>query len=479
MKSGWDPTTDPLLGAVIDGRYEVLRVIGEGGMGTVYEVRHQTLERRFAMKVLRADLSSESQLAARFVREAKAAAAVSHTNVVQITDFGSITTGQPYFVMEMLEGEPLRNLLRGEQSLPLSRAAAILVQISEGLLAAHNSGVVHRDLKPDNILVCRDSSGRDLIKVLDFGLAKVAGQSRLTKGGMVFGTPHYMSPEQASGGELDHRSDMYSFGVVMYEVFTGRVPFEADTFMGVMTQHMYVQPTPPREIVDGTELGVLEDITLRCLEKNPKERYPSMQDVSADLRRAVTVSSDGIVVVRPSTRGVSPPVQSVLAARAGARGADPLPLDPYVPRRMTVAVATVAGVGLAALLLAWLGKDAPSDSSPGGGASQSGAVQRLRPSPRPSAAVPKVEAPPLVSATGTAAPGQSARRAATADETGGSSGPNTVRAGSSKVRQRPGAKTAPLVPKRDKKPKSLGQTSGGEIIDPWSRRASVDESPTR
>jgi serine/threonine-protein kinase len=284
-----------------------------------------------------------------------------------------------------------------------------------------------------------------------------------------------MSPEQASGGELDHRSDMYSFGVVMYEVFTGRVPFEADTFMGVMTQHMYVQPTPPREIVDGTELGVLEDITLRCLEKNPKERYPSMQDVSADLRRAVTVSSDGIVVVRPSTRGVSPPVQSVLSVRAGARGSEPLPLEPHVPRRMTIAVATVAGVGLAALLLAWLGKDAPSDSEPPTAASQASTAEPLKPPARPSAAVPKVEATPLVSATGTAAPGQPAHRAT---ESGGSTGAKRAQAASSKVRRRPSAKTAPLLPKRDKKPKSLGQTSGGEIIDPWSRRASAEESPT-
>ena len=296
----WDPTTDPLIGATIDGRYEVLRMLGEGGMGTVYEVRHRRLERAFALKVLRSDLAGESELSARFTREAKAAAAVSHPNVVQITDFGALPGGEPYFVMELLTGESLSEIVRrGPLSLPL--AVQILRQVAAGMNAAHDVGIIHRDLKPDNILVC-GPPGREVVKVLDFGLAKVAGQSRLTKRGMVFGTPHYMSPEQASGELLDPRSDIYSYGVVAYECFTGTVPFEADTFMGVMTQHMYVDPVPPRQVLGVTEqLGALEEITLRCLEKKPSARYPSMRHVLEALDQALGGEAEGRITVKPAS----------------------------------------------------------------------------------------------------------------------------------------------------------------------------------
>lgn len=293
------PPPDPLIGTTIDHRYEVIGTLGEGGMGIVYHVRHRLLGKPLALKVLRADLARDGDLGQRFIREARAAASVAHPNVVQITDFGNLPSGQPYFVMELLTGESLSALLRKGGPLPAASATRLLTQIVDALAAAHAAGVVHRDLKPDNVLVCPGPSG-DIVKVLDFGLAKVAGQSRLTKAGVVFGTPYYMSPEQASGDPVDERADIYAFGVVMYEVFTGRVPFEADTFMGVLTKHIYVEPTPPSVILGGmAALGALEQITLRCLEKKPERRFQSMLALGEELSRVAKFGDDGSFSVAP------------------------------------------------------------------------------------------------------------------------------------------------------------------------------------
>lgn len=293
------PPPDPLLGKTIDDRYEVMSTLGEGGMGVVYRVRHRLLEKQLALKALRADLARDGDLGQRFIREARAAASVAHPNVVQITDFGSLPSGQPYFVMELLTGESLSTILRKGGPLPAERAVRVVKQIVAALAAAHAVGVVHRDLKPENIVVCQGSSG-EIVKVLDFGLAKVAGQSRLTKAGVVFGTPYYMSPEQASGDAVDERADIYALGVVMYEVFTGRVPFEADTFMGVLTKHIYVAPTPPSVFLGGVAaLGALEQIILRCLEKKPERRFESMSALGEELERVTKFTEDGALRVEP------------------------------------------------------------------------------------------------------------------------------------------------------------------------------------
>ncbi len=319
------PDVDPLVGKVVEGRYEVLGVLGEGGMGSVYRVRHTALERGFALKALRRDIAGDKELCARFIQEAKAAASVLHPNVVQITDFGKLPSGQPYFVMELLDGVPLSWLINKGGPIPAARAVRIVRQIADALGAAHAVGVVHRDLKPDNIQVSDATSGEDVVKVLDFGLAKVAGKSRLTRQGMVFGTPHYMSPEQAAGDPVDHRADIYALGVVMYEMFTGRVPFEADSYMGVLTKHMYMEPAPPSEVLGGTkELGALEDVTLRCLAKKPQGRYDSMRDLLDALEEIVKLSDGGDFDVRPSQVGSTPPPRSVLADELEAPSAEEL-----------------------------------------------------------------------------------------------------------------------------------------------------------
>jgi serine/threonine-protein kinase len=281
VESSHDVKADPLLGVVVDDRYEIVEVLGEGGMGTVYRVRHRTLERALALKALRRDLASDKDLPQRFIQEAKAAAAVDHPNVVQITDFGTLETGQPYFVMELLEGEPLSRIL-AEGTLSAERVVKIAMQVAEALGAAHEAGVVHRDLKPDNIQV-RRLGHTDVVKVLDFGLAKIAGASRLTRAGIVYGTPHYMSPEQASGDPSDHRVDIYALGVVMYEMLTSHLPFEADSFTGVLAKHMYMEAPLPSSL--RPELRSSTDaIVMRCLAKQPADRYATMGDLIEDLK---------------------------------------------------------------------------------------------------------------------------------------------------------------------------------------------------
>ena len=326
--SVFDPSGDAHVGQVVDTRYEVIGVVGEGGMGRVYEVRHTALERTFAMKVLRRELAREEDLAERFIREAKATASVKHPNVVQITDFGRLPDGIPYFVMELLVGQTLAEIIKANGPVPTARAVRIIRKVAGALGAAHEAGVVHRDLKPENVFLVDGArpaatSGAD-VRVVDFGAAKIVGSSRMTRSGVVFGTPHYMSPEQASGQSVDHRSDVYALGVIMYEMFTGRVPFEADTYMGVLTQHMFVQPERPSHLRDAArDLGALEDITLACLAKKPEDRIASMAALvdaidGATRARTDTAPDSAASVAPPRPSGPSPPPGALTTADARA-----------------------------------------------------------------------------------------------------------------------------------------------------------------
>jgi eukaryotic-like serine/threonine-protein kinase len=297
------PRQDPLLGRVIDGRYRIEQQIGEGGMGVVYMATHTVLQKKLALKVLRGDNSRDADVVQRFMQEAQAATSIGHSNIIDISDFGRLSDGSVYFVMEYLAGTSLAEMIKKGGSVPVQEAVHLIRQIASALEAAHARGIVHRDLKPDNIFVIRQGGDPRFVKVLDFGVAKVGGAaSKLTKTGMVFGTPHYMSPEQAAGHSVDQRTDIYALGVIMYEMFTGKVPFDADTFMGILSKHMFEQPARPTDIV-GASLGALETVVLRTLEKNPDHRYQSMADLLVDLD---TVASGGSVQFggRP---GVPPP----------------------------------------------------------------------------------------------------------------------------------------------------------------------------
>ncbi|MBW2376350.1 MAG: serine/threonine protein kinase [Deltaproteobacteria bacterium] len=245
---------DPLVGVVLAGRYVVKSRIGEGGMGLVYEGLHRDIDKRVAIKILRDDLSRRPEVVARFRQEAKSASRIGHENIVDISDFGETTRGASYFVMEFLDGEDLANVLGRDVTVDAGRVCAIVLQCCRALSATHAKGIV------------------------------------LTKTGMIFGTPEYMSPEQAAGKDLDHRVDVYALGIILYECLAGRVPFEGDTFMGVLTQHLFAELPP---IVDlnpkATVSRELETVIRKALAKDPDDRYQDTEE----LAEAITCALDG------------------------------------------------------------------------------------------------------------------------------------------------------------------------------------------
>jgi serine/threonine-protein kinase len=272
---------DPMLGAVLGGSYEIIRMVGEGGMGRVYEARHQRLTtKRFAVKMLHPDLARQPDVVTRFQREAEASSVLSHPNVVDVFDVSSSPDGRPYIVAELLQGEELGNHLDRVGKMTPAAAAHVVRQVCAALGAAHAAGIVHRDVKPENVFLSGDGHH---VKVLDFGISKVGdNKDGLTKTGTVMGTPDYMAPEQARGDKVDSRADIYAVGAMLYRALTGRKPFEGRDPMATLTAVLTEEPPRPTEIQGGIPLS-LEHVIQKAMAKNPSERYQTMAELDLAL----------------------------------------------------------------------------------------------------------------------------------------------------------------------------------------------------
>jgi len=283
-QSGTSP--DQIIGQTV-GNYLVTQKLGEGGMGSVYLAEHPTIGKKVALKVLHAEFSNNPEVAERFFTEAKSVNAIGHPNIVDIVDYGVIQTGPQgrdrlvYFIMEYLHGTTLSQVVRAQSPLAPERALTIALQVADALAASHKSGIVHRDLKPDNIILINRGREQDFVKLLDFGIAKLTGSdgmsSHKTRTGLVLGTPAYMSPEQCEGrATVDHRTDVYALGVVLYEMLVGRVPFIGEGYGEILVQHLTQQPVPPSQY--RMMSPHVEQIVLKALEKRPEMRYPTMDE---------------------------------------------------------------------------------------------------------------------------------------------------------------------------------------------------------
>jgi serine/threonine protein kinase len=241
-------------GDIIDGKYRIVRLLGEGGMGAVYEGENTRIHRRVAIKVLHANVAEQGEAVARFEREAQAAGRIGSEHIVEVLDLGTLPSGDRYLVMEFLDGEGLGNRIKSRGKLTAHELSPIAFQLMEGLASAHGAGIIHRDLKPDNVFLLRTRGGKaDFVKLLDFGISKFSALSgdsgfSMTRTGAVMGTPYYMAPEQAKGSrELDHRVDIYATGVILYEALTGQVPFNADTFNELLFKIVEASPRSSRK----------------------------------------------------------------------------------------------------------------------------------------------------------------------------------------------------------------------------------------
>lgn len=363
------PTAASLVGQTLDGRFRIVRLIGEGGMGEVYEAEHLHIDRKFAIKLLKPEIVSNNEAVTRFRQEARASSSIGHRNIVKIDDFVVLGDGRIYMSMELLSGSPLNELIR--TPVASERLLDIMIQTGHGLAAAHAKGIVHRDMKPENIFVTIGPEGEDIPKILDFGIAKVSGnegQNHLTRTGTIFGTPYYMAPEQALGNPVDARTDVYAVGVILYECFAGSLPFQGESFMGILTQHITTEPEPVarRAAKVGRTLPQgLPELIARTMQKDPAQRFATMTELVTaliDVYRGV-MGPGMSVYMEPAGSGSAPRVRPTprptptlpepaprVAVDDSADPSDSAVLAPM--RRKGPLVAVVLGLAIAAAVAA-------------------------------------------------------------------------------------------------------------------------------
>lgn len=350
---------EALLPMVLEGRYRLLSPLGSGGMGVVYLAEHVGLGKRVAVKVLRGELSREPTFARRFELEAIAASQIGHENIVDVTDLGRTPSGELFYVMELLEGRSLSAVLRREYFLPLVRAVPVLVQVCRALEAAHARGIVHRDVKPANVMLLAREGRPDFVKVVDFGISKVSNAqgARLTEAGAILGTASYMAPEQASGGDVDALADVYAVGVLTYELCTGTLPFRGENTFATMLQHLEAPVEPPSQ--RRSDLGLppeLDALVLQALAKDPQAR-PSMARLRAGLDalptgpRPLQLTQEAMAAPAPPPVAAPAPAAPVVAPQAPAPVVDEEGLAPTVSARRVARQRRSWAAGGGALLI--------------------------------------------------------------------------------------------------------------------------------
>jgi serine/threonine-protein kinase len=326
--------TEAELASSLARRYRIVKRLGVGGMGAVFLPEQIALGNRpVALKVLNRRLLDDPEFLLRFHNEATSTARIRHANVVTIYESGQPDDGTPYIAMEYLEGETLGHALRARGALPVAECAEILQQVARGLNAAHKLGIIHRDLKPDNIFLTRGDEGEVVVKIVDFGIAKLRESAAHTLTGYIIGTPAYMSSEQASGmrsDQLDTRADIYSSGVVTYEMLTGRVPFHSDTPLGYIRKHMLEEPPPFRAVAPGLPVSSqVEATVMKALAKEREQRYPTALDFARDFARA---ASPQIPAALPTPLAPTKPVEHVVPGREAGGLREPEPrVQPVTP----------------------------------------------------------------------------------------------------------------------------------------------------
>ncbi len=341
---------DPYIGRDIAGQFKILEKIGSGGMGAVYKAEQPEMRRFVAVKILHPRYLSRPDLVSRFRREARAMSHLSHPNTARVFLYGQLDDGACYFVMEYLAGKNLAQTVRAEGPMEVSRAVNIMVQVCGALEEAHKQGIVHRDLKPENIFLTTQGGISDYPKVLDFGLAKVTeremrpGSLILTQEGMVFGTPEFMSPEQARGEKLDGRSDIYSLGIIMYELLTGKLPFDANQPMEFIQKHIKEPPVPLAKRAPNRDwpAGLWETLE-RSLAKKPEQRFATANEFAGALKNVLSPTSQPPVAslpppaanpsIAPTQLASPPPAQAPYQASAAPAPA-PAPIVANAPNAM-------------------------------------------------------------------------------------------------------------------------------------------------
>ena len=316
-------------GDLVDGKYRIVRLLGEGGMGAVYEGENTRIHRRVAIKVLHAGVAANGDAVARFEREAQAAGRIGSEHIVEVLDLGQLVDGERYMVMEFMDGESLSSRIHQSGRLTAAQVYPIALQMLEGLGAAHSAGIIHRDLKPDNVYLVRSKKGQtDFVKLLDFGISKfnaMGGEFSMTRTGAVMGTPYYMAPEQAKGAkDIDTRVDIYAAGVILYEAVSGQVPFNADTFNELIFKIVLESPPPVEQVAPGLDPGFAAIIS-KAMARDLNERYASCADFLAALN---AWAQGNPASLRPAPAAPRAITQSALApAQARAVTAPGTPVD--------------------------------------------------------------------------------------------------------------------------------------------------------